>query len=84
MPGRMRAWETDDAVWLQWVPVGEPLDLDHAFAQRIPVHANDTDEHLAAAAERWLTGHGAPPEGTVAWILLQLRAQRDRLADALG
>ncbi|WP_158636209.1 hypothetical protein, partial [Tsukamurella sputi] len=29
MPGRMRTWETADAVWLQWVPVGEPLDLDH-------------------------------------------------------
>ncbi|KXP12701.1 hypothetical protein AXK57_00115 [Tsukamurella pulmonis] len=84
MPGRMRALETADAVWLQWVPVGEPLDLDHAVAQRFSVSATDTDEQLAAAAQRWLTGSGCPPEGTVDWILPQLRAWRDRLADALG
>ncbi|MGC5024390.1 hypothetical protein ACLQ3K_06495 [Tsukamurella sp. DT100] len=80
MPGRMRCWETANAVWLQWVPAGEPLDLDHAVAQRIPVHATDTDTDLDAAAERWLTGSGCPPEGTVDWILPQLRAWRDRLA----
>ncbi|MFD9829060.1 hypothetical protein ACFWXB_16430 [Tsukamurella tyrosinosolvens] len=85
MPGgRMRTWETADAVWLQWIPVGEPLDLDHAVAQRVPVSANDTAEDLEAAAERWLTGYGCPPTGTVAWILPQLRTHRDRLADALG
>ncbi|BDD82312.1 hypothetical protein TPB0596_20750 [Tsukamurella pulmonis] len=80
--GRMRTWETADAVWLQWIPVGEPLDLDHAVAQRVPVSATDTDEQLAAAAERWLTGYGCPPAGTVDWILPQLRRHRDRLADA--
>lgn len=84
MPGRMRAWETADALWLQWIPGGDPLDLDHAVAQRIPVSATDSDEQLAAAAERWLTGDGAPPEGTIEWVLPQLIAHRNRLADALG
>ncbi|GAA1089712.1 hypothetical protein [Tsukamurella spumae] len=83
-PGRIRAWETTDAVWLQWVPVGEPLDLEHAVAQRVPVSATDTDADLAAAAERWLTGYGCPPEGTIEWLMPQLTAHRDRLADALG
>ncbi|GAA4676608.1 hypothetical protein [Gordonia humi] len=84
MPGRMRCWETSDAVWLQWVPVGETLDLDHAVAQRIPVNATDTDADLEAAAQRWLTGYGCPPSGTIEWVLPQLRTHRDRLADALG
>lgn len=53
-------------------------------AQRIPVSATDSDADLAAAAERWLTGSGCPPEGTVDWVLPQLIAHRDRLADALG
>ncbi|MGX9294428.1 hypothetical protein [Tsukamurella paurometabola] len=83
MPGgRMRTWETADAVWLQWIPVGEPLDLDHAVAQRVPVSANDTAEQLVAAAERWLTGYGCPPAGTAEWVIPQLRRHRDRLADA--
>ncbi|MGC5026341.1 hypothetical protein ACLQ3K_16445 [Tsukamurella sp. DT100] len=82
MPGRMRCWGTADAVWLQWIPAGQPLDLDHAVAQRIQVHGTDTDEYLAAAAERWLTGYGAPPAGTVDWILPQLIAWRDRLAES--
>ncbi len=84
MPGRIRAWEITDAVWVQWVPEGEQFDLDHSVAQRVPVSATDTDEDLEAAAQRWLTGYGAPPEGTVEWMLPQLIAHRDRLADALG
>ncbi|MBS4104280.1 hypothetical protein [Tsukamurella paurometabola] len=84
MPGRMRCWGTADAVWLGWIAPGRPLDLDNVEAQRIPVSATDTDEQLAAVAERWLTGSGCPPEGTVEWVLPQLRAHRDRLADALG
>lgn len=84
MPGRMRCWETADALWLGWIAPGRPLDLDNVEAQRIPVSATDTDEQLAAAAERWLTGYGCPPAGTVDWILPQLRRHRDRLADALG
>lgn len=84
MPGRMRRWETDDAVWVQWIPAGEPPDLDHAVAQRFPVSATDSDEQLAAAAGRWLTGDGAPPGGTIEWVLPQLIAHRNRLADALG
>lgn len=48
------------------------------------MNATDTDADLEVAAERWLTGYGCPPEGTVAWILPQFIAHRDRLADALG
>lgn len=84
MPGRMRTWVTADAVWLGWIAPGKPMDLDQMEARRVPVRATDTDEDLVAAAERWLTGYGCPPEGTVAYVLPQLRRHRDRLADALG
>lgn len=83
-PGRIRAWEAADALWLCWIAPGRPMGLDQMEAQRIPVSATDTDEQLAAAAQRWLTGDGAPPEGTIEWVLPQLIAHRDRLADALG
>ncbi|MBS4102843.1 hypothetical protein [Tsukamurella paurometabola] len=81
MPGRMRAWETADAVWLGWIAPGKLMDLDQMEAQRVPVSATDTDDQLAAVAERWLTGEGAPPPGTVEWVLPQLAAHRDRLAE---
>ncbi|KXP08732.1 VOC family protein [Tsukamurella pseudospumae] len=81
MPGRMRAWETADAVWLQWVAPGRELNLDQAEAVRVPVSATDSDEDLVKAANRWLTGYGCPPAGTVAWMLPQLRRHRDRLAE---
>lgn len=81
MPGRMRTWETADAVWLQWVAPGNELNLDNSEAQRVPVSATDSDADLAAAAERWLTGYGGPPAGTIAWIMPQLRQHRDRLAE---
>lgn len=84
MPGRMRCWETADALWLGWIAPGRPTDLDNVEAQRVPVSATDTDADLEAAAERWLTGYGCPPAGTVEWILPQLRTHRDRLADALS
>lgn len=83
MPGRMRCWETDDAVWLGWIAPGRGMDLDNVEAVRVPVSATDTDADLEAAAERWLTGYGCPPAGTVEWVLPQLRAQRDQLADAV-
>ncbi|WP_435594766.1 hypothetical protein [Tsukamurella tyrosinosolvens] len=85
MPGgRMRTWETADGVWLGWIAPERPMNLDQMEALRVPVSATDTDADLEVAAQRWLTGYGCPPEGTVEWILPQLRAQRDRLADALG
>lgn len=80
MPGRIRAWETTDAVWLGWIAPGKPMDLDQMEAQRVPVSATDTDEDLEAAAERWLTGYGCPPRGTIEWITPQLRQHRDQLA----
>lgn len=48
------------------------------------MNATDTDADLEAAAQRWLTGYGCPPSGTIEWVLPQLRTHRDRLADALG
>lgn len=81
MPGRMRTWTAPEGMWLQWVDRTHPFDLDHAQAVRVPVCATDTDADLEAAARRWLTGYGCPPEGTVAWVLPQLRAYRDRLAE---
>lgn len=81
MPGRMRTWETDDGVWLQWIDRTHPLDLDHAQAVRVSVRATDTDADLEAAARRWLTGYGCPPAGSAEWLLPQLRRHRDRLAE---
>ncbi|KXP08819.1 VOC family protein [Tsukamurella pseudospumae] len=81
MPGRMRTWTTPEGMWLQWIDRTHPMDLDQAQAQRVPVAATDTDEKLAAAAERWLSGYGCPPAGSAKWILPQLRAYRDRLAE---
>lgn len=81
MPGRMRTWTAPDGLWVMFVSPGRSLDLDQVEMVRVPVSAIDTDADLEAAAERWLTGYGCPPEGTVAWMLPQLRQHRNRLAE---
>ena len=81
MPGRMRTFTAPDGLWVMFVSPGRPLDLDQVEMVRVPVSATDSDADLANAANRWLTGYGCPPVGTAAWVLPQLRAHRDRLAE---
>ncbi|MCA0159109.1 hypothetical protein LB823_23155 [Tsukamurella sp. M9C] len=60
MPGRMRTWDTDDAVWLQFIAPGRAMDLDNAEAVRVPV---ERDRHRRrpgggrgeVADRRWCT-----------------------------